>query len=221
MSGALEMPPSFTRGEYWLLEAVVSHRLPVHWLDWDELAEAVNKKAHGMSRELLVETLLGLFTAGLVEADTSKAEHLSLNAAQIEAALDKRSRDSRANYGLTPKGGAQWEAFAAPCWEGFVGDSCDWPVEKIPGLEKVDLVCQDRGTVERYFESMQHYYFDIVQGSVQWDILKPWQATYWKELPSGHRLRFDGKRKPEIEEEWPPRPVHIGEICDHGWYPWR
>jgi hypothetical protein len=29
-----------------------------------------------------------------------------------------------------------------------------------------------------------------VPGSKHWDVLEPWQATYWKVLPLGHRMRF-------------------------------
>jgi hypothetical protein len=49
--------PSFTRGEYWLLETCVEAAIPICWLDWSELEEALNKATHGMNKTLLVETM--------------------------------------------------------------------------------------------------------------------------------------------------------------------
>ena len=221
MSGALEMQPRFTRGEYWLLESVVSWKLPIWRLDRASLDEVLNKEAHGMSRELLVETLTKLFAAGLVDATTAEAQHLSLTAAQVEMALDETDLVDCTTYALTSKGGAQWEAFASPHWEHYVKGWFECPNEDDPELERAEYVCQNRSTVERHFKSLEHYDFDVVQGSVQWDVLEPWQATYWKELPVGHRLRFDGRRRPESDGEWPPRPVYLNDIYDHLWYPWR
>jgi hypothetical protein len=40
--------PSFTRGEYWLLETVVEHAVPIGWLDWEDLEIALNKQGHGI-----------------------------------------------------------------------------------------------------------------------------------------------------------------------------
>jgi hypothetical protein len=48
--------------------------------------------------------------------------------------------------------------------------------------------------------------------------LRPWQATYWKELPVGHRLRF----KSELVERT-PEPKTDPKIWErfkeiHNWY---
>ncbi len=47
----------------------------------------------------------------------------------------------------------------------------------------------------------------VVPGSEKWEELSPWQATYWKALPRGNRVRFLIARNPD----WPERFVHDDE----------
>ena len=102
--------PGFTRGEYWLLEEVVEAATPISWLASENLEETLNKTGHGMSRMLLVETMLGLFKEGLITAHHSNQWEncFALTSGQIESALDEELDDKvhyeRAHYyRLTPK----------------------------------------------------------------------------------------------------------------------
>jgi hypothetical protein len=68
-----------------------------------------------------------------------------------------------------------------------------------------EIIGSDRNLVEQY-DSLSRYDSDIsvVPGSEHWDVLQPWQATYWKELPVGHRLRYKYEwvgRTPELKTD--------------------
>ena len=57
----------------------------------------------------------------------------------------------------------------------------------------------------------------VIPGSKHWDVLRPWQATYWKELPVGHRLRFNYEW---VARSFEPTDPKISEWFKeiHNWY---
>ena len=63
------MEPRFTRGEYWLLETAVEHRLPVSVLTASNLEEILNKIGHRLTRDALIDTLYRLVTSGLISVE--------------------------------------------------------------------------------------------------------------------------------------------------------
>ena len=45
--------------------------------------------------------------------------------------------------------------------------------------------------LKRYIESMCFYsQKEVFSESMEWDYVTPWDATYWKQLEGGHRVRF-------------------------------
>jgi hypothetical protein len=129
--------------------------------------------------------------------------------AEIEDAFDGRLN---CFYGLTLQGGTRWEEVSQPRWERYISAS----VYAEP--REGNIIGSDRDLVEQYDSLSQHAFeISVIPGSKRWDVLRPWQATYWKELPVGHRLSF--------KYEWVPRPPEppdpkISEWFKaiHNWY---
>ena len=216
--------PSFTRGEYWLLEAVVQFNLPIWWLYWSEMELALNKTGHGMPRELLIETLHKLFIEGLIVATENRNYDnlLQLDPEQIEIALseDQSTRKSKKyHYQLTHKGGEYWEAFANPNWNLFI-DACHEEPDDDSDIWNGEIICPNKRHLESYYESVSYYDYNVIEGTEKVDTVEPWQATYWKEIPIGHRIKFKGYEKIKEEDYKTPKP--IDQLWyDHLWYQWR
>jgi hypothetical protein len=199
--------PSFTRGEYWLLEAAVELWMPVGMLDSPGLNIQLNKAAHGLSRADLLDTLERLITRGFVHVRTKTQGEFAPSQAQLEAALEERRWEERTTYyGLTSAGGAAWEAFAAPDWNRRIDSSSD-------GDSRYEVICADPEWMEKYLRALWRE-GTLDEATLVYDELVPWAATYWRTLPLGHRARFvfveDGTRRPAVEASW---------YCD--WYQWR
>lgn len=218
MEGAL-VNPSFTRGEYWLLEAVVELPVPICFLAREGMEDIFNKKGHGMDRALLVETMAKLFNDGLIISHKSDAwDKLKvLTSNQIEKAIDDEDQINKYHfYRLTPKGGKYWEAFALPNWENYISD-CYEPIND-SDKEKCSLICSQKGHLKTLFNSLKFHEYKIEDGSIKWDVVRPWQATYWKELDMGHRVCFLFEYKDK--EYSKPEPFNRC-FYDMLWYRWR
>lgn len=212
--------PSFTRGEYWLLETVAEFGIPICWLAYEDIEEALNKPGHGMERPLLVETMQKLFSEGLIVAHKfgQLNDCFNLTTKQIDSALNEKRNRKEHYYRLTTKGGEFWEAFASPNWQYFISGGYELPDDS--DLWLGDLTCMKKKHLETYFCSLSYYDYEVDQASIQWDTLKPWEATYWKELPTGHRVRFKCKEKKNEIEPNIPRPINQ-EWYDKLWCHWR
>jgi hypothetical protein len=174
------------KDEYWLLDSVVESRCPLVWLVAKNVGELLNKRDHGLKRDELMSVLNLLFRRGDLYArltGKSLAKEVFIpTESEIEAALSHRLNCC---YGLTLQGGARWDEVSQPHWERYISDS----VYAEP--QEGEIISSDRDLVEQY-DSLTRHDSDtsIVPGSKRWDVLRPWQAAYWKELPVGHRLRF-------------------------------
>ena len=173
---------SMDKSEYWLLDSVVEAWCPLVWLVSEDIEGAFNKRNHGLERGELVTVLNHLFQRGDLLAKQNESEFVPAQA-DIEEALDGRLD---CLFGLTPQGGIRWEEVSHPQWERYI---TAW-VYADP--QEGEIVGSNLQLVEK-FDSLSNYAWDIavVPGSKQWDVLQPWQATYWKELPLGHRVRFN------------------------------
>ena len=172
--------------EYWLLDSVVESRDSLAMLVSKDVETAFNKRSHGLTRAQLINVLERLFLyRDLLAYRREKSvpkEFFIPTRTEIEEAFSGRVR---CFYGLTSQGGARWEEFSQPHWERYIHDS----VYAEP--REGEIIGSDQDLVEQY-DSLSRYDSDIsvVPGSKHWDVLRPWQATYWKELPVGHRLRY-------------------------------
>ncbi len=207
--------PSLTRGEYWLLEAVAEFALPIRVLESPRIGEALNKPGHGMSRSLLVETMRNLFEQGLIMAHRfgDWDNCLELSPEQIEAALDEQDDIKQQHYyALTENGGRHWEAFARPDWNWYISAGYDYLEDN--ESSSAELVCAAEDHLKSYLRLLRSHEYDVDEGSIQFDTVAPWKATYWKTLPLGHRVRFRCTKKEHVD-------VAFVQWYDERWYRWR
>lgn len=179
------LDPSLTRGEYWLLNNVVDSTCPICFLVSNQTEELFNNPGHRLSRKRLVETLIGMTERGWIEG--YRCEDLaSLTGDEIEKGFLERPTEvgHELGYRLTALGGAVWEAFAAPDWDRYlhVWTSSEGALN--------EFFCATRWRLEKYLSLVQFLDVLVQPESIEWDEVVPWEATYWKTLPRGHRVRF-------------------------------
>ena len=209
------MSPRLTRGEFWLLNSLVSHRLALHsWSGPDRfLRDFHNRTPHGLTDDELLVTVLGLFNAGWVVGEVrpqpggppDPAPFVPTGPA-IAAGLEpvfrhhpgdhprRKRADPSVTVSLTPAGGAAWEAFAAPNWGRFLEE-----FQSLRGAEERSLptgrawrtiraVNRERGAEYlRCWAALGMY----DPAAVKWRAVAPFPATYWKTLPVGYEARFE------------------------------
>jgi hypothetical protein len=202
------------------MEIMAEHMFPAGFLGRDNLGMIVNKQLHGLSQDELLATILELSRQGLVSYTTrhNQTEFQFSSTDQIRNALAEETRRGQGKtfLRLTSEGGRVWEAFAAPRWDDFISE--------LEGFDEsldqyvTELICTNRGLLERYLKSGYPSLSQIVPSRVWWDILEPWEVTYWKILPKAHRVRFvdpdDGIEVP------PPPPRYMRYIFWPRWYRW-
>lgn len=183
---------SLSRSALWILDAAVL----VDFFTLDMLANPAARvhfnraEGHGLSHPALAETLLDLFEQGLIIAEQHDgvpeiSQPFRPDREAIHAALAAPPRRWGVTYGLTPQGGAVWEHYARPDWDRYI--------DQMGNIDPhvYELAASTRSLVETYlaFAPMLLGAAPIAE-SVEWEVLQPWHATYWKELPVGHRVRF-------------------------------
>jgi hypothetical protein len=189
-----------TKLEFWLLDVVVELRTPLCFLMEPRLEELFNRSTHGATPDQLTKTLDGLHQRGLIVG----REHLAsvpLTGTKIEMCLiqHRRGTEPLVTWELTDAGGAAWEETTLPDWSRYsMGMMSLDPNEGVVEggsreiAEKELLSCSPG---ER-----------IVEGSRRDEPIAPWQATYWKQLPTGYRIRFKWYRvRPdagEVQKRW-------------------
>ncbi|MEH2127350.1 hypothetical protein [Nostoc sp.] len=129
-----------------------------------------------------------LFQRGDIRARVFADEHdfegisnIILTKAGIQDHLDGRIK---ASYYLTPQGGARWEEMAHPDWNKFliVNILEIFPYEHgILGTQRE--IIEKLLVLDKFILMREH-----VPGTEVWEVVEPWQATYWKTLPLGYHV---------------------------------
>lgn len=168
-----------TADEFWFLDLVVTLQWPLRVLEADNLAEKINADGHGLPHNRLVEVLLHLFQDGHLVAHDYEGDDFTPGKAAIEQGL-KGYRELF--FGLTAQGGARWEALARPDWSRYLDADvgCD--------PDELEILAGSKELIEEYLTVLP-FSVDPVLGTETWDTLSPWNATYWKTLPLGHRFK--------------------------------
>ena len=192
--------------ELWLLDSVLEQRHPMAMLTMDNCEVIFDRPAHGMDRETLVATLTRLFELNLLNATNDERGEFTPAPNEIVKALDS---EMDADYGLTEMGGAVWAEVAMPDWNRYVdgtfGESdADGEFDSIAREFVGEFCCADKEYLERFMASIHFRGIAPHVPSFKWDNVSPWQAIYWKQLPSAHRVRFVGVYGPECPEELIP-----------------
>jgi hypothetical protein len=170
--------------DYWLLDSVVRTPFPLALLpkSRETVTGAFNRPFHDMDYNTLTKTLTSLWSNRLLRFFSLDdwLENIVFDASVINRLFDP---DLEMYYGLTEEGGAVWEHMS----------SADW--SKYCFIEEGDEMVITAGALpvaEHYLQlqSTMGGGFDIINSSINWSIIKPWRATYWKTLATGWSVRF-------------------------------
>ena len=165
---------------FWLLETAATGKVPLSLigLSDQELVSQWNKKPHGVSSERVGDILWFLFQQKDVCFVDKCGHPASPTQLELGAEIVRRgwAKDSMC-YGLTPQGGSRWEALAAPNWNHFFDGT--WISEEELAIETRTKVNLHR--VLRYGAEYWNKVIDLK--SLSCEVVRPWQATYWKTFP--------------------------------------
>ncbi|MDM9384717.1 hypothetical protein QUB80_29085 [Chlorogloeopsis sp. ULAP01] len=137
-----------------------------------------------------------------------------LTPSQIEANLDG---ELGALYYLTSQGGARWESVAHPDWDRYCVVNIGF--NESGEIAESQVICPSKQFVEKFL-SINCYVSAVVHvpGTEVWDVLEPWQATYWKNLPKGYRVRFQGSHNEwSIDSDTSPEWIEANDQANE-WY---
>lgn len=183
------------RAEYWLLDIVVTRPYPLDILMAANVEEVLNRtNSHHLPCHMLVNVLDQMFRQGYLQSMSWNSDldiwepmrNLIISRSVIEAALNE---EIELMYGLTAQGGATWEAKLHPNWQKYRNEDVS--------CESSDIAEITAGSKEMINEYMSlvfpSYLYPLVPipESITNEQLSPWQATYWKSLPVGYRIRFN------------------------------
>jgi hypothetical protein len=193
------------QAEFWLLDVLVDRWFALQWLTQPDLEARINRAGHGLSFEALAKTMQRLFKQGDLVAQRLRlqprcalvGDDFVPTPQQVEAGL--RGESPLACW-LTTRGGRRWEAYACPDWQHYLRCA-------VPAGQQGEIIGSDRTVVQQHLALLQeHSTGAVVAGSEQWDTLMPWEATYWKVLSVGHRVRFRITRRGQQFAAWDSEP---------------
>lgn len=206
--------------EYWFLDAAIRLKIPFHWLSAGNVDEMLNRPHHNLSMSKLLVVLERMFERGDLFLEYRDRHEQSYRTqvpsrSEIETALymtraEGIDQSEHVFYGVTARGGAQWETLSHPQWDHFYDEG--YGIDPYEG----EMTASTRDLIE---ERLALIPFDafikaIVPESVRWSVLQPWEATYWKQLPIGYRIEFT--YLPLTEAEKLARSTPPGRV--HTWY---
>jgi hypothetical protein len=199
---ALEFPESFYNIllDYKVSYSEVADYANKLFQNGDILASIVNEKEEDLDYSTAVKAIYPeQYVRSLISTDNYNQESVTsvlkvgkpvvLTPSQIEANL---SGELGAVYYLTPKGGSRWESVANPDWSHYI--SMLSGLNESVGTWNTELISSDQQFLEKFFTVDEHVSTVVhIDGTEVWDVLKPWQATYWKILPLGYRVRYESR----------------------------
>ncbi|MEI6231815.1 MAG: hypothetical protein WCT04_02095 [Planctomycetota bacterium] len=199
----------FTRGEYWLLESAATLKLPITLLFDTEIDLALNKPGHGMNRRGITGALDALKKRGLIQFTRRNSSEI------ISSSTKALANPTEVYYELTPKGGKQWEAFAAPDWDVFLDTSQCYSKKK---PVRCEIIGQNRERIQRYVDGLHYDQVFPDPKTIRWKTHRPWRPTYWKVLPIGYSIVFDATIGERIS--WDTMPMSYYNLSRPRWYRW-
>jgi len=179
--------------QLWILTSVVEGKwyFPV-LTSAKRYARQSNYRIPSVDGSTLVDAVECLLSSGLLMAERHKQRVPWENRARIESWIGAEPfTPDTVHFGLTPEGGAYWERACQADWSRFLNGtgSQGEMVDVDKGM--FTTFCHHEGaTLYRTWEyarrsDISHWDKRLMSRGRE---LKPWKATYWKTLPTGHRL---------------------------------
>lgn len=182
--------------EYWFLDAAIRLKIPFNWLSAANVDQMLNRPHHSLSTSELLVVLERMFARGdlfleYMNRDGQRQRTQAPSRHEIKTALSMPhnkwiEQSEHVFYGVTDRGGASWETLSHPQWDHFYDEG--YGTNPYEG----EMTASTRGLIEERLALIPYDSFleTIVPESVQWSILQPWEATYWKQLPLGYHIEF-------------------------------
>ena len=184
------MSVKIDKADYAILYGVSDEQWPV-WLLLEERTMAgVNRFWPGLAASELTEHFFRLWSEGLVECAEGEDEpaiapdrRLAREQFEFDKTLSDRPESNSLTYRLSSQGGDLWAQYAGVDWGKFFSS---WPNS---ATNECTLTASVREPIEIALQ-LREIAPEPIAGTLLWDLVQPWQATYWKVLPRGNRLRY-------------------------------
>jgi hypothetical protein len=170
--------------------------IPIQWLAYpSDLQDTLNKPFHGIQKENIPNVLYQLFLNDyiMIEKDPDLVDDdFTPSLLDLSQAISHPFISSNPIlYGLTEKGGSIWEKVSNMDWNDYIHELYGGHGDIRTNEGEIITTTQSLTKQVLNERRVQKVLFDeILEGSERWSILTPWQATYWKILPVGHRVQF-------------------------------
>lgn len=179
-----------------ILETMVQNRIHLRSLFYDEesYVSQFNRVWHGLSAENLRRSLVSLSERGLISYSDVRGH---LVKPDLGKSFDLKLADNsgkRVLVGLTRKGGKVWESFGKPHWCKYY--SINWDDDP---SESGTIEFADAALLPNILNVVMWNGCLLLEPAARVRRLAPWKATYWKQLPVGHRLSFASKKVASCE----------------------
>jgi len=171
----------------WLIDTLAHYRLDLTLPSWNlqTINEDLNLQITAFDTNQIALSIRDKIAEGIFDIVDQDFNHVSIDISKIHKLIN--SERHRLFLGLTKEGGKYWESISHPDWSKFVnwgnleqsGDKLSMFIE---GLykDRINEVLLEMNTIG--------YTPDGPIG--RWSVIAPWDATYWKVFPEGHRLEF-------------------------------
>ena len=188
--------------EYWLLDTVLSMYIPTADLLLDDHG-GINVYPFVLifTKDEIINSFVKLFSTGYLLATRKNGDkNFVPKSREISEALSQKANHKQSFfYFLTAKGGRKWESLSNPNWDSytifyqagntnkpniFAGDVLGTNLSWIRKRVNLFLSCPISPDGDDLFPMI------ITQQS---STIIPYQVTYWKALPKGHRVSFEYK----------------------------
>jgi hypothetical protein len=182
---------STKKAEYFILRRVVE-RYGNYYQDFGGVALDYN-----LSHAEILNVAYSLFQKGYILAEIYrngiKVSDVVMTISEIQANLDGKLQ---AYYYLTSQGGTHWEVLAHPNWNRYYAYTSREYIRNEMNEYECEMICSDRQLIEQFLSI--DYYLNVpdiyIPSTEVWDVLEPWQATYWKTLPRGCKVRYQARQ---------------------------
>jgi hypothetical protein len=178
------------KADYAIVYGVSEEQWPAWLLLKEETMAGVNRFWPGLAARELTEHFSRLWSEGLIECADGEDEpaiapdyQLASEQFEFDTTVSDRPEETPLTYRLSSGGGDVWAQYAAVDWSRFFTTSCgvdpnEWTLNASV-REAIEVALQPREIAP-----------EPIPGSGRWEVLRPWQATYWKVLSVGNRFRY-------------------------------
>ncbi len=192
--------PSFTRGEFWLLNAVIYLELPINKVIESNIDIFLNCQHHNLPTDVISTDLFNLYQQGLIEVsfydgdNDQVTDNIQLSQSLLHDIFYKPPQYYQYFYQLSAKGAEYWQNFTCPSWDYFVfyeEEMLNIDSYKTDGIDKykVTLASQTKRLLHGY---LANFYEGIINSSsIQWSHVDEFAVLYWKKLPNVHIVTFE------------------------------